>query len=92
METGKTRADGVATMAGRDLPLAYFEGSRPVASAAKHLADLTKIQANAVAILRQTVVDLTMWKKRVPKNLRTFTAQHWNGNISLNVLECYEIC
>ncbi|KAJ3205894.1 hypothetical protein HDU82_004894 [Entophlyctis luteolus] len=87
---GKTRADGVATMVGRDLPLAYFEGSRPVAAAAKHIADLTKIQANAVAILRQTVVDLTMWKKRVPENLRTFTAQHWNGNISLNVLECYD--
>ncbi|KAJ3408184.1 hypothetical protein HDU80_006545 [Chytriomyces hyalinus] len=88
--TGKTRADGVATMAGRDLPLAYFEGSRPIATIEKHLADLTKIQANAVAILRQTVLDLTQWKKRVPENLRTFTAQHWNGNISLDVLECYD--
>ncbi|KAJ3255347.1 hypothetical protein HDU77_003711 [Chytriomyces hyalinus] len=48
------------------------------------------LMANAVAILRQTVLDLTKWKKRVPENLQTFTSQHWNGNISLDALECYD--
>ncbi|KAJ3114537.1 hypothetical protein HK100_001631 [Physocladia obscura] len=82
----KNRADGVAMMPGRELPIAYFEGARPNASNRKGTNDDEKIMKNSISIMRNTVLSLVNRKCRFPSKVGTFAAQFFDGVLRLSVI------
>ncbi|KAJ1532771.1 hypothetical protein HK096_006217, partial [Nowakowskiella sp. JEL0078] len=84
----RDKADGVAIIPGRELPVAYFEGSRLKPDVNKGLHDAQKILENAVSILSTITFNSVREKKRIPVPLSTFVSQLNGPILVLGVVEC----
>ncbi|KAJ3146543.1 hypothetical protein HDU86_008475 [Geranomyces michiganensis] len=86
---GLTKADGLGIApTNDDIPVCYFEGTRVrVRNSAKKKADADKLLDNGQHILRTIWQKLTESKRRLPAKLLLGTAQSYQTDIHLNVLE-----
>ncbi|KAJ3144037.1 hypothetical protein HDU89_000724 [Geranomyces variabilis] len=84
----KNKADGVGMLTGREkVPLAYFEGSRAVASAKKGAADEEKIAMNLAHIFASTVKKLLASRQRLADELLFLGAQSIGLRVICSVME-----
>ncbi|KAJ3148560.1 hypothetical protein HDU89_004657 [Geranomyces variabilis] len=84
----REKADGVAAVPGRkDIPLAYFEGARPIATQRKKREDSERIARNLVSALTGTIESLGRQQWRVPDLVQVYSAQSAGQYLVVTVLE-----
>ncbi|KAJ3153436.1 hypothetical protein HDU86_005266 [Geranomyces michiganensis] len=89
----REKADGVATVPGRNnIPLAYFEGARPIATQRKKKQDSEKIARNLVSALAGSIESLGRQQRRVPDVVRVYGAQSAGQHLVVSVLEHHGRC
>ncbi|KAJ3178875.1 hypothetical protein HDU85_005072 [Gaertneriomyces sp. JEL0708] len=87
----RQKADGVAVVKNRDnIPIGYFEGSRPVFGKSKRKADGDKILQNLTSIYSNTVQTLLVTRRRVPDMLMIFGAQAIGLEVVCSVIEYHD--